>query len=378
MSDCNQGHVIQEFRNARRHASRVAPRVVLLALLFATTEVVFAAPFVPSRDAHCVAISPDAKLVAIGISGQSNSEFPPRPHPNPRKSAVVQLFEVESHKRLRRMETFGDLTRVAFSPDGALVAASRLFTTDDGVELNEVRVWEVATGQLRFVFDRCHAFSFAADRQEIAVVSRKRCVAYDLIAGTKQRVISPLGDAVNIAHSADGATLIGIVQTSNGFAIRACNSATAEVRAESPPLPDPFYSLALSKTAPALATGHRDGTVLVWDTTTLLPSSRLRTGGTGRAFPFYSPNGEVLGAADQGNSDVIFWDTATGKELVRYTFKQGTLHTYGPKSAQRLLRPEEDPARFVFAPDGESFLGGPYGGILRLLNGGRDIARFGD
>src|SRR5262245_48487014 len=113
VSDCDAGHASQEFRTARRHASRVSPRVVVIALLLAANELVCAAPFVPSRDAHCVAISPDAKLVAIGISGQSNSEFPPRPHPNPRKSAVVQLFEVASHKRLRRMETFGDLTRIA-------------------------------------------------------------------------------------------------------------------------------------------------------------------------------------------------------------------------------------------------------------------------
>lgn len=377
MSECKAGSALQEFRTARRHANHISPWISL-AFLVAATKLASAAPFVPSRDAHCVAISPDAKLVAIGISGQSNSEFPPRPHPNPRKSGVVQLFDVESHKRLRRMETFGDLTRVAFSPDGTLLAASRLFATDDGVELNEVRVWDVATGQVRLVFDRCHAFSFAPGRAEITVVSRKRCVTCDLAAGTKQRLISPLADALNIAYASDGATLFGIVHVSNSFVIRACASSTAEVRSESPPLPDAFYSLALSKATPALATGHRDGTVLVWDTASLQPTTRLRTGGTGRVFPFYSPNGEVLGAADQANSDVVFWETATGKELVRYTFKQGTLHTYGPKSEQRLIRPEEDPARFAFTPDGESFLGGPYGGILRLLNSGRDIARFGD
>jgi hypothetical protein len=86
----------------------------------------------------------------------------------------------------------------------------------------------------------------------------------------------------------------------------------------------------------------------------------------------------LLAAADQANSDVVVWEAATGKEIVRYTFQQGSIHTFAVKSAGRVIRPEEDPARFVFAPDGEAFLGGPYGGILRLVTTGRDIARFGE
>lgn len=337
-----------------------------------------AAPFVPVRDAHCVAISPDGTLVAIGISGQSNGEFPPRPHPSPRKSAVVMLFDVMSRKRLRRLETFGDLTKLAFSRDGRLVAASRLFSMDDGVELNEVRVWDVATGQPRFVFDRCHAFSFAYDRDEITVASRKRCVTYNLLSGGKISQIPSLAAAVNLAHAADGTRILGIVQQESGFSLRACSGTGSDLVAESVSLAEPFYSLSLPRAGNALATGHTNGTVFLRDVDTLQPVSRLLTGGRGRAFPFFSPNGELVAAADQSNSDVVVWEVATAKELARYTFQQGSLRTYGLKSPSRLVRPEEDPARFVFSPDGEAFLGGPYGGILRLISTGRDIARFGE
>ncbi|MGE0761335.1 MAG: hypothetical protein AB7O38_30255, partial [Pirellulaceae bacterium] len=65
-----------------------------------------AAPFVPPRDAHAVAFSPDGRLVVVGISGQSNGEFPPRPHPSPRKCGVVQWFDIAHQRRLRRIETF--------------------------------------------------------------------------------------------------------------------------------------------------------------------------------------------------------------------------------------------------------------------------------
>jgi hypothetical protein len=118
--------------------------------------------------------------------------------------------------------------------------------------------------------------------------------------------------------------------------------------------------------------------VLVWDPFSLNPVQQRRTGGTGRAFPFYSPNGELLAAADQRNSDVVIWETESGQERARYTFQQGSLHTFGPKSASRTIRPEEDPARFTFSPDGDAFLGGPYGGILRLVASGRDMGRFGE
>jgi hypothetical protein len=186
---------------------------------------VLAAPFVPPRDAHCVAMSPDGLRVAIGYSGQSNGEFPPRPHPSPRKAAVVQLFDVASRKRLRRIETFGDLTRLEFSADGTYLAVSRLFVTDDGVELNEVRVWDVASGQPQYVFDRCQAFSFAPVRSEIVVASRLRCVAYDLATGAKRLQIPALASALGLNHFPDGSRVLGIVPVAGGFALRGTTTA---------------------------------------------------------------------------------------------------------------------------------------------------------
>jgi WD40 repeat protein len=325
-----------------------------------------------------VAYSPDGRLVAIGISGQSQGEFPPRPHPNPRKCAVVQWFDLASQKRLRRIETFGDLTRVAFSPDGELVAAARLYASNDGIELNEVRVWETATGRLRWTFDRCHDFTFAPHQSEIVVVSRKRCVVIDSTSGARLREFPPLADALRVAHADGGRQVCAIVRVDAGFVLRSCEAAAENSHRESRPLSEPFYSLALPANGTKLATGHAGGVVQLWDMARLQPVGRVATGNEGRAFPFFSASGDLLGAADQSNSDVVIWETATGREVSRFTFRQGSLHTFLAKGPQRVVRPEEDPIRFVFSPDETAFLGGPFGGIVRLVHDGRDIARFGD
>ena len=104
-----------------------------------------AAPFVPARDPQVVAFAPGGTMVATGCSGLSDGTFPPRPHPDVRKCGIVAVWDVATRKRLFRWETFGDFTKLAFSPDGKLLAACRLFATDDGIELDEVRLWDVTT-----------------------------------------------------------------------------------------------------------------------------------------------------------------------------------------------------------------------------------------
>lgn len=338
---------------------------------------VLAAPFVPKRDAHCVAYSPDGKLVAIGYSGQSNQQFPPGPHPNPRKCGVVQWFDVTSGRRLQRKETFGDITRVAFSPDGRFVAAARLYSTVDGIALNEVRLWLVATGKVEQVFDRCQAFAFSPLNDEILVTSRRRCVAYQLSGGTKLETIAPLAGALSICCSPNGRKVAAVMAESDEFCIRVVSRSASSVPVDSQRTPQPFYTVAFSPDGTELASGHPGGHVLLWDAQTLALTGRLQTGGAGLQYPFYSPDGALIAAGDQQNSDVIFWDRQSGQEVRRYTFKQGGVRSYHLRVGERPIAPERSPHRFVFSPDSQAFLAGPYGGIIRLFSTGQDVQRFG-
>src|SRR3954451_3763094 len=93
----------------------------------ALTTPTWAAPFVPARDPQVVAFAPGGTMIATGCSGQSDGSFPPRPHPDVRKCGIIAVWDIPTRRRLFRWETFGDFTKLAFSPDGRLLAAGRLF-----------------------------------------------------------------------------------------------------------------------------------------------------------------------------------------------------------------------------------------------------------
>lgn len=346
-----------------------------LAIVAAASSAASAAPFVPERDAQCVAVSPDGSLVATGKSGMSNSEFPPRPHPTIRKCALIQIWDARSGQMLQRMQTYGDFTKLAFSPDGKLLGSCRLFTPGDGLEMSQVRLWEVATGKLVHEFNRCHAFDFSHDNEMIAVLSRSKCVLYELKDMEKARQVEPLGRSTSVAFSHDDQRILGIQHRDGGTRVLLCNAANGELLQESAPFDRPFYTMAVSSSG-LLATGH-EGVTLLWDIESLALRSQLKVLSQGLQHPFFSADGELLGTADQKNGDVVFWDLTTGKQVRRYTFEKGSFRTFHPRRDEDLLRPEKDPTRFAFLPDGQTFMAGCFGGMIRSISNGQEVKRFG-
>jgi WD40 repeat protein len=337
-----------------------------------------AAPFVPARDPQVVAFAPGGTMVATGCSGLSDGTFPPRPHPDVRKCGIVAVWDVATRKRLFRWESFGDFTRLTFSPDGTLLAACRLFATDDGLALDEVRLWDVMTGRLSRILDRCHGFDFSPDSKQLAVLSHSKCVLYELKDWTKERQIKPLGGAIAVAFAADGLSLVGVVCDEGKYRLRRAPIMTGETAVQSLALDQPYYTIAVSPDGSLLATGHDGGNVILWDAESLDVRSRLQAGVGGLVHPFFSPDAKLLAAGSQESGDVVIWNLADRQEVARYTFEKGGLRTHRTRPASETVRPERDPTRFCFSPDGEAFLAGCYGGILRATSGGQELARFGD
>jgi len=339
-----------------------------------------AAPFVAPRDPQCVAYSPDGSLVALGFSGLSNGEFPPRPHPDVRKCGCVQIHDAESGKRLRRIETYGDLVDLRFSPDGKYLAAARLFATPEGLQLDEVRVWTVADGRLAQVFERCHALAFSPKEPHIVVLGPKKCAEFELASGKRLRTIDELGGAIGVQF-VDESRLMGVVRVESEpaqYALRLVDGTSGKKLRESAGLQEPFYRAAVSPDGRVVATGHQAGIVLVWDAAELKPLAKLEMTTRGIAHPFFSPDGELLAAGDQASGDVVIWQLSSGRELHRYTFAKGGFRPHYARAESAVERPERDPARFAFSPGGEAFLVGAYGGIVRLVTTGQDVRRFGE
>lgn len=353
------------------------PATFLIAVACAT--MVGAAPFVAPRDPQCVAFSPDGSLVALGFSGLSNGEFPPRPHPDVRKTGCVQIHDAVSGKRLRRIETYGDLVDLRFSPDGKYLAMARLFETPDHLQLDEVRVWTVADGKLVKAFDRCRGFAFSPDSSRIIVLGRRRCVEFDLVTGQRLRTLEAFESALAVQF-VDASRLVGVVRAGAPprYALRLADAESGKQLAESTLLEQPFYRVAVSPVGRLLATSYAAGQLLLWDADRLEPLAKLEMGTRGIAHPFFSPDGELLAAGDQASGDVVIWRSTGGPELHRYTFEKGGFRPHYARPESSRERPERDPARFVFAPGSEAFLAGPYGGILRLVNSGQDVRRFGE
>ncbi|MEQ8786169.1 MAG: hypothetical protein RIC55_07710 [Pirellulaceae bacterium] len=359
---------------------RTSPALSVALVGAAMVAGAYAAPFVPNRNAEAVAVSPDGMLVATGKSGMSNSEFPPRPHPSPNKCGLIEIWEAGTGKRLQRLETFGDLIRIEFSPDGRLLASTRLYRTTDGVDLHQVRVVDVATGEISRDLNRCHAFAFSPDGRELAVVTRGKCMIYDLSSWKKLREIEPLADAVAIEFSPRGDTVAAVKQVDDKFKISLCDAQSGEEIAVSPGLPRPFYSVRFSPDGGHLATGLESG-ILLWDVAGaeadgLQAVGQFKTGSGEFEHPFFSPDGQILAAGNQQNGDVVMWEIETNKELRRFSFDRGTFHSFIRRRDEELVRPERDPARFTFTPDGAAFLSGSNGGVIRTISSGQEVRRL--
>src|SRR5262249_11741326 len=153
-----------------------------------------------------------------------------------------------------------------------------------------VRLWDVTSGRAVKVLDRCHDFDFSPDSRQLVVLSRSKCVVYDLKDWAKEKQIKPLGEATSAAFSADGLALIGVVREEGKYRLRAAAVDAGAEAAQSLSLDQPFYNIAIAADGSLLATGHDGGNVVLWDPQTLDVRSRLQTGVRGLAHPFFSPD----------------------------------------------------------------------------------------
>jgi WD40 repeat protein len=210
---------------ARRHPEATGQRAAGRAVLYnldtvrvwdrATTREVWRVTGDGIGGAQAV-LSPDGRFVALAMRGERDGKQP--------RADALCLWDIDANKRVWRVKTPGGWREtLQFSPDSTTLAAHAAGAT--------VELWDVKTG----------------------VIRRTLTLAKGESAGP-------------LVFSPDGGTLyIGVRGLAAAHCIRRWSTATWQQEAALGDTSSRATALALSPDGKTLASGHADGTLLLWD-----------------------------------------------------------------------------------------------------------------
>lgn len=236
--------------------------------------------------------SPDSQLLAAGLESQQ----------------AIVIFDVQNARVLRRLEGPQDrVTRVVFSPDGILFAASAW----DKI----VRVWNVSNWQQIQAFpqpDIPQSLSFSPDGKVLAIGIQNGTIRlWDV--GSEHELRTLIADSTlirDLSFSPDGSRLASVAgknirlwDTTSWQEIRTLSSHSGTV-----------WTATFSSDGKTLLSSSDDGTVRVWDTANGQELRKLTEKGIVEWYGArFSPDGQIIAATSRFN--LLVWDTASGNKL---------------------------------------------------------------
>ena len=202
-----------------------------------------------------VAYSPDSKTIAIGGNwGISLWDVVTGEH----KVVLVDEATLVDHGYIVGVEN------LAYSPDDETIATWK----DYG---QEVHLWDGATGAHKTTLGHidsgfgCHleGFIYSPDGSTIATKSPGKVYLWNAITGECKATLidEPIGPSLNLAYSADGST----ITTWSDKVVNLWDTITAEHKMTITRHIDDISGLAYSPNGKTIATGSKDGTVLLWE-----------------------------------------------------------------------------------------------------------------
>jgi RNA polymerase sigma factor (sigma-70 family) len=285
----------------------------------------------------CMCFSPDSQTLACSDMGGHPSWIPPVRY-------QTIFFSATTGKELRRWDEETYISRLAFSPDGKVLAQAM-----GGV----IRLREAATGKpIReglglpsFVM----VVRFTPDGKRLLASCRGgQTGVWDPLTGEPR---SPLRSTPErFAGDADSGRLLGTALSADGRkAARVDGKGVLHVwdptsgkvwcRIQDPPVATDQADF--SSDGQLLAVKHQDNVVHIWDTLTGRSKGNLPEVGTTWSLPHahvFSPDGRVLASAasSKDKSVIQLWEIATAKDLGTLAWQDNT-----------------SPQSWAFCPDGK-------------------------
>lgn len=240
--------------------------------------------------------------------------------------ATGDLQQTFSEHTERRYHVRFDSVR--FSPDGqTLVSASQVVTRQGGHKIYKIRIWNVTSGEPVKMLtiggvDAVSSVSWSADGQTLARGNLDGTIRlWDAARGEPVKMLIDHTDAVtNMCWSADGQTL---ASASRDGTIRLWDVATGAPRHTFTGHTSPVSRLYWRLHGQTLVSGYEDSKVRLWDVATGVPRHTFRGHPENGRSLSLSADGQML-ASGRDDTTIRLWDVATGALL--HTFPGHTLH----------------------------------------------------
>ncbi len=271
---------------------------------------------------NTVAFSPDGQYVISGGCDEITMSY----EGYVCIEGTARVWEANTGREISRMTHAGDVTSVAFSPDGKYAIS--------GSEDKTARVWEAATGRemARATHDdKINAVAFSPDGT-LAVSGGDDRQAQVWKATRDTEISRMIHDSVegvlSVAFSADGKYVISIggcdeqVHISgDGTNANVCKSGTVRVwdaangrEVTRMTHESGVYVMALSPDGKYMASGSWGMTARVWEIATGREVARMAPVGGFVESVAFSPDGRYLATGGLG---LYIWEAATGREVAR-------------------------------------------------------------